>query len=232
MNKEQLLALLKLSETQETSYVERKPATVNKADIRREACAFANSTPPGEESILFLGIHDRTGRPTGIANLESLHKNIHEALKLECFPPIVYSTVELQLDGQVVLAVRIPASSQRPHFTGHAYIRVGSSTRNASVESLDEMILSRTDKCRELLRHKNAGLVSVHTVEYKLGLKEPMRRPSSQRTECMIVDVTAHIVKLYEPASGYTYSESIHGVTIGYDDAKRRLLLVVRFPPA
>lgn len=230
MNENDLLARLSSGHSSETSFVERKPGSVNKTEIRREACAFANSTPDGEESVLFVGIHDKTGKPTGIENIESLQKKIHEALRVECYPPIAYMTREVLYEGETVLAVVIPSTERKPHFTGPAYVREGSSTRSASEDAFKDLLLSQVDKCREILRHKNKGLVSIRTVDYKLGEKQPQRRPYAQRTECVITECTGHVVKLYQPATGYTYTESLAGVEIGYDDEKRRMLLMVRFP--
>jgi hypothetical protein len=185
MNEAELLARLLSGRSNETSFVERKPGSVNKAEIRREACAFANSTPAGEESVIFVGIHDKMGKPTGIQNMESLQKKIREALKEECYPPISYLTHELLYEGETVLAVVISSSSSKPHFTGPAYVREGASTRNASDEAIKDLVLSQIDKCREILRHKNKGLVSVNTIDYKLGDKLPMRRPYTQRAESL-----------------------------------------------
>jgi Putative DNA-binding domain len=230
MNENDLLARLLSGRSSETSFVERKPGSVNKTEIRREACAFANSTPEPEESVIFVGVHDKTGKPTGIENMESLQKKIREALRMECYPPIAYMTREMPYEGETVLAVVIPSSELKPHFTGPAYVREGSSTRNASEDVFKDLVLSQVDKCREIVRHKNKGLVSVSTIDYKLGDKQPMRRPYVARAECIITDCTGHVVKLYQPATGYTYTESLTGVEIGYDDEKRRLLLIVRFP--
>src|SRR5207237_2879923 len=104
MDAADLLTRLSTRQSNETSFVERKPGGVNKAELRREGCAFANSVPDGQEAVIFIGLHDRTGAPTKIENMDSLQKRIHEALKGDCYPPIEYSTQEIPFQGKTVLA--------------------------------------------------------------------------------------------------------------------------------
>lgn len=213
----------------ETSLVERKPGSVNKADLRREACAFANSVSLGEEAVIFIGLHDKTGAATGVENVDSVQKKIHEALRSDCYPPIDYTTQELPYQGKTVLALVIPFSVRRPHFSGPAFVRVGSQTRVASAEALDELILSRVDKCAEILRQRDKGLVSVRMIDYQLGSNKPMNGHYYAGTECLVRGCSAHFVKLEEPSSGKMYTEPLARVSLGYDDEKQRLMLIVRF---
>lgn len=222
---------LRSGESEETSLTERKSEGVKAYELRRAACAFANSLAGGQEAVLFVGLDDKTGKPNGIQNIDSLQKRIHEALKVDCYPPIEYSTQALRIEGQTVLAVVIPSSMKKPHFTGPAYVREGACTRAASPEAFEELILSRIDKCREILRHKNKGLVTVQCIDYKLGSKKPMRTPWVSHTECLIRDCTAHLVTLEEPATGCTYRESLKGIDVSYDDNRQRFMLIARFPP-
>lgn len=231
MTEAELIERLRNAATQETSFTERKSDGVKPAELRRTASAFANSVPEGQEAVLYIGLDDKTGKPTGIQNIQSLQKRIHEALKVDCYPPIEHSTRTVPFEGETVLAVVIPASTNKPHFSGPAFVREGARTREASKEQLDELVLSRSNKCREILRHKNKGLVSVRSIDYKLGSNEPMRRPWDGRTECLIRDCTAFLVTLEEPRTGRTYRESLRGIDTAYDDERQRFMLIVRFPP-
>lgn len=231
MNEAELNERLRIAATQETSLIERKSEGVKPAELRRTASAFANGLAEGQEAVLFVGLSDKTGQPTGIQDIDSLQRRIHEALQVDCYPPIEYSTQALQVGGRTVLAVVIPASTTKPHFTGPAFMREGARTRVVSKEALEELVLSRIDKCREILRHKNKGLVTVLCIDYKLGSKQPMRTPWRGHAECVIRDCTAHLVALEEPATGVTYRESLKGIDIGYDDKRQRFMLIARFPP-
>lgn len=226
MTKEEVLARLR---NREDNFVERKAAGVSPGELRKTVSALAN-TVEGKEAILFIGVHDRSGEIIGVENTDKLQMNIRRACKEDCYPPIEYVSEVIEHDGKLVVAVIIPPSDRKPHFTGHAYVRVGSASEKASEAQLDELVLSRIDVCREILRHKNKGLVTVRMINYKLGSNKPQTTPYLADTECIVTDCTAHIVRLYEPASGSTYSEPVRRVEIGYDDRKWRLMLLVRFP--
>jgi hypothetical protein len=222
--------LLRRLRDPEDNFVERKVEAVTSADIRKTVCAFAN-TVEGREAVLFIGIHDKTGDILGVTNVERLQIRVREACMESCYPPIKHVSEVVEAEGKRVVAVVVPPSEKKPHFTGPAFIRVGASSMNASEEQLDELVSSRLDKCREILRHKNKGLVTVRTVGYKLGSKKPMSDVHYvSGTECLIRQCTAHLVTLEEPATGCTHSESLNGIVVGFDDEKRRLMLLIRFP--
>ena len=222
--------LLKRLQDPEDNFVERKSAGVSSSDIRKTVSAFAN-TVVDEDAILFVGVEDKTARIVGVVDPESIQRKIDAACTADCYPPIAYTTSVLKHDGKQVVAVVIPPSRNKPHFTGPAFVRVGSSSKKASSAQFEELVHSRLDKCREILRSKDEGLISVRMIDYQLGSHKPMGRPYSAHTECVIRECTSHLVKLEEPATGRTYSEPLSGVVIGYDDAKRRALLIIRFPP-
>jgi hypothetical protein len=230
MNETDLIERLRTGKSEETSLTERKPESVKPAELRRTASAFANSLAEGQEAVLFVGLDDKSGEPTGIQNMDALQRRIHDALKVDCYPPIAYSTHAVRFEDQPVLAVIIPASTRKPHFTGPAFVREGAQTRVASPEAFEELLLSRIDKCREILRHKNQGLVTVQCIDYKLGSNKPVRTPWVGHSECFIRGCTAHLVTLEEPATGRTYREPLKGIDISYDDTRQRLMLIARFP--
>lgn len=70
MTKEQLLAL---ASAQEDAFVERKAEGVSRRDIRKAACAFAN-TVDGRDGVLFIGVDDRTGAVLGVRDTDTLQK--------------------------------------------------------------------------------------------------------------------------------------------------------------
>jgi hypothetical protein len=52
------------------------------------------------------------------------------------------------------LAVIIPGSDHKPHFTGHSYIREGSQTKKSSEDQFAALIAERSGKVREILKWK------------------------------------------------------------------------------
>ena len=223
--------LLARLQDREDNFTERKSDGLSVREIRKTAAAFAN-TVDGGDAILFIGVHDRTGAITGVRDPDELQRRIRQSCHEDCYPPIQYTSRVLHTEGKPIVAVVVPPSNAKPHFTGPAFVRIGSESVKASMEQLEELVLSRIDKCREILRHKGKGLVTVRGVGYKLGSQRPLADAHYlQQTECLIVGCTAHTVTLEEPASGRTFSESLRGVEIVRDHQRLgRLMLIVQFP--
>lgn len=222
--------LVKLISNHEDNFVERKSEGVAAAELRQTVGAFANSVPEGRFAVLFIGVHDKTGEILGVGNPDQLQKRIREICHGDCYPPIDYTSVVLTLENKQVVAVTIPTSTSKPHFTGPAYIRVGSESPKASQKQLDELILSRVDKAREILKHQNE-VFTVLGISYKLGSNKPLSDANyREMRECKIEECTGHLVTLVDVGRGFRFSEPLAHITINYDHEKRRQMLMVTFP--
>jgi predicted HTH transcriptional regulator len=126
VTKDQLFGLLG---NHEDNFVERKSEGVTASELRQTVCAFANSVPEGRAGVLFIGIHDKTGEAVGIGNTDQLQKRVRDAAQSDCYPPITYTSEVLAVDGKAVVAVIVPHSATKPHFSGPAFVRVGSESR-------------------------------------------------------------------------------------------------------
>jgi len=233
MKEAELLEMLRAGRTQESSWSERKPESVNKRELRREACAFANSLPDGEEAVIFIGLNDKTGAVSGIANMDSLQKKIDDALLKDCYPAISYRTRELSHEGQAVLVLIIPASAKKPHFTGPAFVRNGSKTAVASEEQFNELILSQTDKARQLLKFKaNHTIFAVLGVNYRLGSLRPFQGGGYLEggDDCKVDACNGHTVRFHRLKDGYFFEEALDRVSIEYDASKGKPVIHVTAP--
>jgi Putative DNA-binding domain len=227
MTKDQLLALLG---NNEDNFVERKPEGVAPGELRQTLCAFANSVPQGRAGVLLIGVHDKTGDVIGVGNPDQVQKRVRDAAQSDCFPPIAYTAEVLVADGKAVVAVVVPFSNARPHFSGPAYVRVGSESPKASQQQYEELILSRNDKAREILRHRN-GVFTVLGIGYKLGSNRPLPdKAYREMRECRLLECTAHLVTLEDIARGDRFSEPLSNVTVSYDHEKWRAMLMVTLP--
>jgi hypothetical protein len=225
VTRDQLLNLLRAPED---AYVERK-ADGNTREVRKTACAFAN-TVEDHEGVLFIGVHDRTGKVLGVEGTDSLQKTIRVALE-ECYPPIRHTAVVLEIEGKHVLAIVIPPSDQKPHFTGAAYVRVGSQSVAASAEQLNELVASRNDKCRQILKLKTRGPITVRAIGYKLGSNKRLADSHYvEGAECVVMECNSQVVRLHNSAAGVNYSESLERIDLGWDEVKDRPMLIVRGP--
>jgi hypothetical protein len=219
--------LLKLLDGPEDNFVERKPARVNARAIRQTLVAFANSVPDGREAVLFIGVRD-DGVIEGCPNPDSTQKSVGEISQQQCYPPIAFKCEVLQ-DRQSVVAVIVPPSKNRPHFSGPAFVRKGSMSVAASPEMFDELVHSRNSKVAELLslRDKHT-ILTVIGIGHRLGtVTQTSERAYREGEECKVVNCDAHSAHLYKIGPQINFSEPLEHIQVSYDHEKHRPMLVV-----
>jgi hypothetical protein len=142
--------LLSKVKNREDNFIERKPVKDTRGWLLT-AVAFANSCPVGYPGVLFIGVNDdgtiQQHQPP--LNFEKLQMSVSARIN-EAWPPIYHFVKTLRIDGAEFLAVIVPGSSLRPHFSGAAFVRVGPQTKNASEDQYDALIAQRSSKVREL----------------------------------------------------------------------------------
>ena len=211
----------------EDNLVERKPEGANRSELRRTIVAFANSTPDGQIAVLFLGVHDK-GAIIGVQSADALQKTIGDVCSTDCYPPVEFFTRAMQVDGKTVLAVGIPSSRSKPHFAGAAFVRRGSKSIVASAELYEELILSRIDKCRQILGWRGQ-VITVMSIQHRLGVPKRIADQAYRTTsECRVLACNAHVVQLEVISDTTRVSEPLESVTIMRDEEKWRPMLVVR----
>lgn len=216
----------------EDSFVERKP---NASDLEATVVAFANSVPVGREAIIYVGVRDN-GEVIGVDNADSAQKKIRKTCQDKCYPPVHFTTEILPMkDGKVILAVVIPPSMEKPHFTGAAYIREGSESVKATPELYNDLITSRHTKAGELLCYKKQP-VTLFTRKRELGRPEfaavvqgTSHRGPPREEQCRVLRVTPFYVMLEVTGSGVSFSEPLRNVEMSYDNKRNQPLLIVRF---
>lgn len=214
----------------EDSFVERKHAGAKSDELRRTIVAFANSVPDERSGVLFIGVRD-DGEVQGVDGTDSLQKTIGSICSRECYPPVRYQCEVIRQGDKDVLAVVIPSSSTRPHFSGPAFVRRGSQTIIASEDQLNELVVSRLSKPAAILKFKSQ-LITVVARAKELGsakiLGDPRYRASHQ---CRVEGCTAHTVRLFDLATQQAVAEPLENVTLSFDEKTNRLLLIVQEPP-
>jgi hypothetical protein len=231
MTEAELLNMLRSRRNQESSLFERKPDGFKDREARKTVVAFANSTPEGQEAVLFIGVHDKTGEVLGVANAEELQRKYAKVLA-ECYPSITYQMHALTVSDKTAVAIVVPSSTRRPHFAGGAYVRKGSQSVLSSDEMYDELILSRNDSTRELLKYKHAStILSVRGINYHLGSNNPFSGGGHvEGCECQVRSCDGFRVTLYNIASQVSFTENLERVSISFDDKSNRPMLLVTAP--
>ncbi len=210
----------------EDTLTERKPEGVNDRELRKELVAFANSLRPTQEAAIFVGISD-TGDILGVSNPDTLQKRIRRIAEQDCYPPIFIQQYVLSVSGKEILAVTIPHSANKPHFSGPAFVRVGAECTNATQEQYDFLINSRSDKCYQILLNREA-LFTVRVINKVLGEAGYDNRPRAATHECRIIECNQHYVRLSDTANDKRYSEPLENVTVLHDEERHRPMLVIR----
>ena len=222
-----LIARLK---NHEDNFVERKPGSVNAAEIRQTIVAFANSVPREATAVLFVGVHN-DGRILGVENPDKFQKTIRDQCERVCYPPVVFSATVLDVEGKAVVAVVIPCSQNRPHFSGPAFVRRGSESVAASHEMFTELIASRSDKVAAILQMRGAP-ISVTCIQHRLGSTEQIADLRYRTySECFVETCTPHTIRLRDIGSDRHVTEPVENVTVGYDEERHRHMLIVRGHP-
>ena len=145
----------------EDQFVERKTLGDAK-DWLKTAVAFANSAPMNFPCVLYLGVkQDGTPQPSANhTNLEKLQQTFAEKVRV-AYPAIPYYPRVFLIGSQQVLAIIIPGSELRPHFTQRPHVRVGQQTREATDQQFEQMIAARSTKAAYIIS-RQGKLFDVH----------------------------------------------------------------------
>ena len=198
---DRLLARLAQSED---PWVERKQS-FDEREVRKTVVGFANSMGEGQTAVMFIGAHNK-GQHKGVPDADDIQKKITGALE-RCYPQITYQTcvltVKIEDKKLEIVAILIPFSQNRPHFTGPAYVRRGSETIPASQEVFLELIASQNDKARRILQFK----------EKRCWLRLESKSGFWIDLECVVELCDAHAVTLRDD-EGRPWSFPLPSVTV------------------
>lgn len=162
--------LLKRMRNFEDQFVERKTSSDGK-DWVKTIVAFANSTPIDSFSVLFIGVRNSGEIEPPKADLDQLQRALNQKLK-NVQPTIPLTQQIISENGRQVLAVIVPYSTKRPHFSGPAYVRRGSESLLALPDDLDLLAQSQNTKVARILAHKGEQVHVVNSLRTPHGASE------------------------------------------------------------
>lgn len=211
----------------EDNFVERKQSVFSNDEIRKTVVSFANSLFEGQTAVLFIGIAD-DGKVTGIAaaDAEKIQKKVRRVCEEDCYPPIAIRAADaIIIDGKHVVAFEFGASSNRPHFAGHAYLRVGAESVKASASKLDELIASRNTKAGRLLAAKDRHEIVMVVIPDGADIPGHGQFNSRRDWECKVDSCDAQTVTFYRLAAQSTVTLALECLLFGRDPHRPRLLI-------
>lgn len=150
-----------------------------KSELRKTLTAFANTVAEGSIAVLFAGVSDK-GEISGVSNADNLQKNVHSVCSTECYPPITHLTRSFDVEGKTVVAIMIQFSKARPHFSGPAYVRVGTQSINATEETYEALISSRHEKSGKILQWRDREIYLFAPIHLGVAL---FGDPSSSQSD-------------------------------------------------
>jgi len=211
----------------EDGLTERKQGVRSKDEIRKAVVSFANSVPDGRTAVLFIGVAN-DGSVTGIPadETDKVQQQVRRICEEDCFPAIaIHLATALPIDGKHVIAFEFAASQNRPHFAGHAYVRIGSESVKASASKLDDLIASKNTTAGRLLsaKEKHEHLTLIIPV----GASIPGQYPFSSRREwdCVVERCDAQSARFYDVAAQRYWDLPLEYLLFGRDPNRDRLLI-------
>lgn len=205
----------------EDPFVERK-VDGDLKDCLKTAVAFANTLPNSVPGVLFIPVKNDGTVKTGI-DLDMLQRKISEKLAA-AYPPLKYFQRIVEADGAPLVAVIVPGSSERPHFSGPAYVRDGSKTVQASAQQFEVLISRRQALVEELQKWLKK------TVSYVVVRPPNMGGPRvHNRYDATIIECTQWYVTLefQDNAERKRESFALQRVQLSFDNSRSRISIEV-----
>jgi len=216
LTEEELVSRLK---NFEDSFIERKSFGDSK-DWLKTVVAFANSTPVGYPAILFIGVKDDGTPEEKEINLDSTQRTFSDKMKT-AYPPIYYLPRIIRYGEKQILAVVVPGSSERPHFSGPAYVRQGSKTVDGSEAQFSQLIAERNTVAYQILRWKGKVVSFYMTTQ-------DGERPYQGHT-FTVVDCNQFFVTLKIESSELTLGFALRTVDLSFDYKNDRPVIGISY---
>lgn len=143
--------LAELAADMESFRVERKASAASIDKIEEAICAFSNDLPgTGKPGIVLVGVHDQTGKPTGLPITDELLlklSGIRSSGKILPFPQLLVYRAEHE--GQAIAVVEVEPSAYPPvRLRGRTVIRPGPGGATATRD--EERVLVERRRSHEL----------------------------------------------------------------------------------
>jgi len=207
----------------EDSFVERKSFGDWRKDAVKTCVAFANSCPfEGPPGLFCIGVKDDGTIESSQHDLDTIQKTFERELE-EAYPPVPHHTRIVSSPKGKFVAVVVPGSSHGPHFSGPAYVRMGSITAKAGEEQFERVIDRRERKVREILKWKNRTVKLVRIWATPNNLVGRIAGYS----HAAVTDCDSFVVKLKLEGSNQSISFPLEHVVLGHDAQTNCLIIEV-----
>jgi Schlafen, AlbA_2 len=203
----------------EDHFVERKTVSDRK-DWLKTIVAFANSTPDGSTSVLFIGVTNEGVIEDSNNDHDAVQKTLNKELE-KAYPRIQCQSVVIAENGRQALAIIVPSSKNKPHFAGPAFVRRFSETFDASEQEFNELIARRNSKVSRILDYKGRQVTVINSRRTANHISE-----SYWPGNTIVYDCDQHYLTLATGTQPQDRSSfSLAQVEISFDHSINRLLI-------
>ena len=211
----------------EDGLTERKQGIQSNDEIRKAVVSFANSVPEGRTAVLFIGVaNDGTVVGLSAEEAEKTQQRVRRVCEEDCYPAIAIRLAEaIEFNGRYVVAFEFAPSPNRPHFAGHAFLRVGSESVKASASQLDELIARKNTTAGRLLAAKDQSehLTLILPAGASIAGEHPLAR--RRDLECIVEHCDAQHAKFYDIADRSFIPLPLDFLSLSWDRHRNRLLV-------
>jgi hypothetical protein len=216
MTPEQIEAMLA---AEESETLERKESIKLTEKIRDSIVAFANDLYGHERAWLIVGQADDRQIVGLTVSDDEASKILSDIARNSCRPAIPVSVEFYTKDSKRLAIVEVRRSPARPHFTGKALARMGSTNRQATDP---EIILLRAieenRKIATLKRWLDEGETSILFWQIPSPIEDPLRSRHSREMTLVAVAEDWIVVDVEGTKQSFGYNE----FELGYDAQNNR----------
>ena len=134
-----------LLEAEESEALERKKSIDNRR-VKQAIIAFANDQADRERGWLILGQAPDKEIIGLKGGADEIQRKISDIARTQCFPAIPISIEVVERQGKQLAIVEVRRSHARPHFEGRSWVRMGSTTRQATDAEVTLMRAAESDR--------------------------------------------------------------------------------------
>ncbi|MGE3318310.1 MAG: RNA-binding domain-containing protein [Candidatus Berkiella sp.] len=176
----------KVFHERESKLLEFKSTISDFAPLIKTSIAFANAAG----GRIIIGVEDKTRKIIGITEKERtrIHDDFPNSLYDSTSPNLIPLIYEQTFDDCTVTIIEIPASPRKPYFlktagvTNGTYIRIGSSTRKANQEYIEDLIReSHRITFDEEIVPENIQILSTELIKHFYGKNVTHKRLLSDK---------------------------------------------------
>lgn len=197
-------------------------------DLLKTLVAFSNSVRPGHTAVILIG-EANDGTVQGVKNPDNIQKKVRDTCD-SIYPPILWRSLMYQKENKPCIRIEIEYDGETPHFGGKAWVRKGSTTKEATDEVFQRLIDYRSSKVHELANWFGKKVLLEpdlsHTIDTRLG-ESYQAIPRLQSPKEATLGFMNNFWVTFD-INGKKQSEPLDKLILSWDDTRNILKILVK----